>query len=279
MLKRIFGIIIITLGILTFIYPTISSIYNEYVASKMISLYTDNIVTVDDYNEKLDEATEYNSKLTKRTCLITAKNDLKNEQYEKLLNVSGNGIMGYLQIPKISQKLPIYHYSDEESLSAGIGHLHGSSLPVGGIGTNSVLTGHRGLPGNMILTRMDEMDKGDQISIRIYNETLCYEITDIRTVLPTETEGIEINPEKDLLTIITCTPYGINSHRMVVTAERVYIPEEDIQEVSEMEMIIQGTPLTRIYIVIACVLLVITIKVYKRTIKNEKEEKKDEDNP
>lgn len=266
MIKRIFGILCLVFGILAFIYPTVSSIYNEYVASREICIYTDNLVATYDYEDELKQARNYNSKLTKNSCLVSSVNDKKEQLYEDMLNVTDNGIMGFIELPKILQKLPIYHYTDEEALSSGIGHLHGSSLPVGGKGTNTVLTGHRGLPGNMLFTRLDEIEKGDKIYINVFNEKLAYEVTRIVTVLPDETDDIYIDPDKDLLTLITCTPYSINTHRLVITAERIELPEV-IEEVSDIEVIVQATPLTRIYIALAFVILLIVGSIVKKRVR------------
>ncbi|WEV72889.1 class C sortase [Bifidobacterium sp. ESL0790] len=145
-------------------------------------------------------------------------------RYQSLLNVGG-GVMGVIRIPKISLKLPIYHGTSDEVLDRGAGHLYGTSLPVGGASTNSVLTGHRGRPNTLLFTRLDQLDKGDVVYINALDHTFGYQITAIHVVKPTDTHLYKVVPGKDLLTLMTCTPYGVNSHRLVLTAERRPIPK------------------------------------------------------
>ena len=141
--------------------------------------------------------------------------------YASLLDTTGTGVMGSLDIPKIGVELPIYHGTSEEVLSKGIGHLQGSSLPVGGESTHSILTGHRGLPQSKLLTRLDEMEKGDYFFFHVLNETLAYQVTEIQVVKPEEVSILKIQEGQDLASIITCTPYGLNTHRLIVTGKRV----------------------------------------------------------
>lgn len=147
------------------------------------------------------------------------------ENYEEVLNVGG--VMGYVEIPKIDVLLPIYHGTSDEVLEKGVGHIESTSLPVGGTFRHSVLTGHRGLPSAELFTRLDEMEIGDLFLIHVLNRTLAYEVDQIKTVLPTELEDIQAIPERDFVTLLTCTPYGINTHRLLVRGSRTtYVPEE-----------------------------------------------------
>ena len=141
--------------------------------------------------------------------------------YESMLNPDGSGVMGYLEIPKISVSLPILHGTGDEVLARGIGHLQGSSLPVGGKGTHAVLTGHRGLPSARLFTDLDQMEETDRFRILTLGEELDYEVSEIRTVLPENTRDLKILPEEDLVTLVTCTPYGVNTHRLLVTGKRI----------------------------------------------------------
>lgn len=272
-MRRTLGFLVIIIGLLAYIYPTVGSIYNAYVASTMVSTYAQHVVEVyskaEDSSVVLEKAQAYNATLPTGVSVVTAKNDEEDEEYESLLAVSGS-LMGYVEIPKISQKLPIYHYANEKSLVNGVGHLKGSSLPVGGIGTNTVLTGHRGLPTSMMFTRLDELEVGDLFYINVLDETLVYQICSITTILPTEVEGITIDPDRDLATLITCTPYGINTHRLVIVGERVNMTEEEVAElerVSDAEVVTKSVPLTRLYVAAAA--SVVLIIGWKATAKKK----------
>ena len=143
------------------------------------------------------------------------------EDYDSLLNLHGSGLMGYVEIPKIDVNLPIYHGTSEEVLQKGVGHLLGSSLPIGGEGFHSVLTSHSGLAGKRLFSDLDQLQRGDVFYLHVLNETLAYQITEINTVLPYETELLQAVPDEDLCTLVTCTPYGVNSHRLLVRGSRV----------------------------------------------------------
>lgn len=168
-------------------------------------------VSLDECKEELREAQNYNSLLA---C------DIRQENYDKLLNPMGNGIMGILWVPKIDVKLPIYHGTSEEVLSQGVGHIYGTSLPVGGDATHCLLAAHRGLPEATLFTHLDEMGIGDLFYLNIMGKLLSYKVCEIQTISPEETEGLQIQAGEDLVSLITCTPYGINTHRLVVTGER-----------------------------------------------------------
>ncbi len=170
------------------------------------------------------------------------------ETYEQQLNMYGTDIMGSLDIPKIQVELPIYHGTTEEVLSNGIGHLEGTSLPIGGENTHSVLTGHRGLPSSKLLVRLDEMKEGDLFFIHTYKEILAYEVDKIRVVKPEDTSWEEIQSGEDRVSIVTCTPYGINSHRLIVTGHRVVYTEGEHRQIKQeipsvRELLITGMPM------------------------------------
>ena len=194
--------------------------------SDAVATYQNAVSKKDDtkLKEIMDNAAAYNDMLYQTGGAVVDNSDteiLSDESYEKQLNISGNGTMGSLDIPKINVELPIYHGTDDTVLSNGIGHLQGTSLPVGGANTHCVLTGHRGLPSSKLLIRLDEMVEGDLFFLRIGNETLAYKVNKIQIVEPEDVSGLQIEAGEDLVTLVTCTPYGINTHRLLVTGKRV----------------------------------------------------------
>ncbi len=212
-------------GFLCCCLPLLLHLYNEKEQQKAVATYQKTVKEKKDTSaEERKEAEDYNSLLFQTQGLQVEGKDkekLSEASYGKLLNPTETGIMGSLDIPKIGAELPIYHGTEEEVLSKGIGHLPGSSLPVGGKSTHSVLTGHRGLPQSKLLTRLDEMEKGDYFFLHVQGETMAYKVTGIQVVKPEEIEVLEIQEGEDLCSIITCTPYGINTHRLIVTGERI----------------------------------------------------------
>lgn len=209
-------------GLSLLLYPTVSDYWNSLHASRAVAEYDENIRNLDEdkYKKMLFNASEYNRALSKRGISFTLLSEQK-EQYEKLLDIGGNGIMGYIEIPNIKVSLPIYHGTDDSVLQIAIGHLDWSSLPVGGESTHCVLSGHRGLPSAKLFTNLDKLTEGDTFVIRVLNEVLTYEVDQILTVEPQEVESLGIENGKDLCTLVTCTPYGINSHRLLVRGHRV----------------------------------------------------------
>ncbi len=188
----------------------------------------------DTLEEALQAAWEYNDQLYQTQGAIVDDVDLlSDENYNAQLDVSGTGVMGSLDIPKIDVNLPIYHGTGEEALSNGVGHLQGTSLPAGGENTHSVLSGHRGLPSSKLLVRLDEMKEGDFFFIRTCGQTLAYKVTEIRVVEPDDTSCLAIEPGEDLASLVTCTPYGLNTHRLVVTGTRVEYKESAYREIEE----------------------------------------------
>lgn len=203
-------------------YPLVSNAWNQRAADRMMveyrkSLWTDG--TEDMMRAVKSEAEGYNQRLMLSGGGMNEKE--AGSDYESMLNPDGSGVMGYLEIPKISVSLPILHGTGDEVLARGIGHLQGSSLPVGGKGTHAVLTGHRGLPSARLFTDLDQMEETDRFRILTLGEELDYEVSEIRTVLPENTRDLKILPEEDLVTLVTCTPYGVNTHRLLVTGKRI----------------------------------------------------------
>lgn len=225
-MKRKFTTILLTLVLLVglgiMLYPSASDYYNSFHQSRAIAHYADAIANIDTetYERLWREAAEYNRKLVGRDNPFVLS-DEEREEYLGLLNYSGDGIMGYINIPKIACELPVYHTTEESVLQIAIGHIEGSSLPVGGESTHSVLSGHRGLPSAKLFSNLDLLGVGDTFIIRVLDETLTYEVDQIRTVLPHELQDLYIEQGRDYCTLVTCTPYGINTHRLLVRGHRV----------------------------------------------------------
>ena len=220
-------LVTLMIGISLLLYPTISDYWNSFHQSRAIAGYAEAVAEMDtvDYEKIWNDAVEYNKELQKRSnhWFLTEE---QQEEYESMLNVSGNGIMGYIEIPLIKVSLPIYHGVDEGILQVAIGHIEGSSLPVGGKGSHCVISGHSGLPSAKLFTDLDQLAEGDIFMLRVLDETLTYEVDQILIVEPNDMSSLEFDEEKDYCTLVTCTPYGINSHRLLVRGHRVANLEE-----------------------------------------------------
>ena len=210
------------IGALLLLYPTISDFWNSFHQSRAIASYAEQVADLDEnaYDRLWEDARIYNKTLGDRMNRFVMAEEQK-KAYAALLNIADNGVMGYIEIPKVRCNLPIYHGSYESFLQVSIGHVPGSSLPVGGESTHCVLSGHRGLPSAKLFTNLDELETGDVFMLRVLDETLTYEVDQIRTVLPNELGDLAIVEGEDYCTLVTCTPYGINSHRLLVRGHRV----------------------------------------------------------
>lgn len=215
-------VLLFVIGLSLLLYPTLSDYWNSLHQSKAISDYADNVADLskENYDELWTAAKSYNASLVPRfnAFLLT---DEQKEQYDSLLNFSGLGIMGYIEIPEINCSLPIYHGTDESVLQIAVGHISWSSLPTGGESTHCVLSGHRGLPSAKLFTNLDKLTEGSVFMLRVLDEVLTYEVDRILTVLPDEVDALQIVEGDDLCTLVTCTPYGINSHRLLVRGHRI----------------------------------------------------------
>lgn len=214
-------------GLFLLLYPTVSDYWNSLHQTRTITGYAENVAQLDrtEYEEMWAAAQRYNRTLSKRENVFALTEEQKRE-YESLLNASGNGVMGIVEIPKIGCTLPIYHGTDDAVLQIAVGHLEWSSLPVGGEGTHCVLSGHRGLPSARLFTNLDQLAVGDRFLLRVLDETLTYEVDQILIVEPQEVAALGITEGGDSCTLVTCTPYGINTHRLLVRGHRV---ENDAQ--------------------------------------------------
>lgn len=210
------------------LYPLVSNYLGERNRSLIETRYTEAVGVLDDtaLTAAREAAVNYNETLQTINGTAYSKETLQQaaESYDALLNVQGDGIMGYVEIPKISVNLPIYHGTEETALDRGLGHLLGSSLPVGGLGTHCVLTGHSGLSGQKMFSDLDQLEIGDVFYLKILNETLAYMVLEISKVVPEDTSKLSIDSVRDSVTLVTCTPYGVNSHRLLVRGERIELP-------------------------------------------------------
>ena len=215
-------ILIFLAGLSLLLYPTVSDYWNSFHQSQAIATYAEQVAQLDekDYSQYWEEANEYNRQLTQRKEIFLL-NEQRQAQYDRLLNPSGTGIMGYVEIPSIKCSLPIYHGTNDAVLQVAVGHLEWTSLPTGGEGTHCVVSGHRGLPSAKLFTDLDKLAKGDLFTLRVLDEILTYEVDQILVVLPSETGALQIEEGQDYCTLVTCTPYGINSHRLLVRGHRV----------------------------------------------------------
>ena len=221
-LSNLMLVLVFLAGLSLLLYPTVSDYWNSFHQSYALSSYSDEVAKLDDnsYQTAWDKARAYNSSLLLNRNRFYMDEEEK-ETYNSLLNVSGKGIMGVIEIPKIKVKLPVYHGTDETVLQVAIGQIEGSSLPVGGMGTHCVVSGHRGLPRAKLFTNLDQIALGDKFMLHVLDETLTYEVDQILVVLPDEMDALNIDPLMDYCTLITCTPYGINTHRLLVRGHRV----------------------------------------------------------
>ena len=209
-------------GLSLLLYPTASDYWNSMHASKAVADYSAEVtqLTQTQYDEIWAAATAYNQSLRDRNGSFYLTDEQK-EQYEALLDVNGTGIMGYIEIPNIKLSLPIYHGTEDSVLQIAVGHLEWSSLPVGGEGTHCVLSGHRGLPSAKLFTNLDQLVEGDTFVLRVLDEVLTYQVDQILIVEPEDTDALKAEEGKDLCTLVTCTPYGVNSHRLLVRGHRI----------------------------------------------------------
>ena len=273
-LLLIISIIFIILGVGIFLYPSISNYLAEKNHIDIIRNYDDLIVKIDEekINEEKEKARIYNENLSGDPVhdpFVIGSGYALPENYKEVLNVSDDGVMGYVEIPKISVYLPIYHGTSDEVLEKGVGHIQNTSVPIGGNSTHSILTGHTGLPNAELFTRLDELGIGDIFYIHVLGDVLTYKVFETKVILPDKIDELRILNGKDYVTLVTCTPYGVNSHRLLVKAERVEYEEYSVTKSTTDE---EGTDTkkespskhyyltgTQIGIVILALILMITV--------------------
>lgn len=265
-------------GFLVLVYPTASDMWNRYRNMQLVTDYNEVLNEVDDsrLQEYWDEAVAFNENHRTNYVKDVFDEDLEYElsnPYDELLNVGGDHIMGYLEIPGIHVRLPIGHGVGEETLLDKVGHVEGTSLPVGGPSTHSVVSAHRGLPTAMLFTDLDQMQVGDRFYYHVLGKTLAYEVDKVFVVLPDEMDVLKIESGKDYSTLLTCTPYGVNTHRLIVRGERVPYVEEQAKrdEVTFLDQVI-GIDV-RVKILIGAFLFILVAIIVSQIAKRRKKRK------
>lgn len=216
----LFGMIVVGLGLIA--YPSVADWWNSFHQTRAVAAYASKIADMshEEYDKILNEAAEYNKQIAE-TGVRWQMSDEEIQEYNSILDITGTGIMAYIDIPKIHVQLPIYHGTDVTILQIAVGHITGSSLPVGGETSHCIVSGHRGLPSAKLFSDLDELVVGDLWTVNVLDQTLTYEVDQIRVVLPTDLKYLEMEDGKDYCTLVTCTPYGVNTHRLLVRGHRV----------------------------------------------------------
>lgn len=223
----ILAVITLIIGLTLLLYPTISNYFNSTKQRRAIYNYVATVETIseEDYSDILEKATQYNAAIAASPPKLMELTDSQRAEYMSILDVTGTGVIGYISIPAADISLPVYHGTSEAVLQVGAGHLEGSSFPIAGDSVHTLISGHRGLPSALLFTNLDMLEVGDTFTMHVLDEAYTYRIYDIETVLPSDLYSLNIQQGKDLCTLITCTPYGINSHRLLIHGERIFIPE------------------------------------------------------
>lgn len=273
--------IILIFFVCLMLYPTIANHWNAYRNKLLATEYNETVNTVN--TKVLDEAYEaakaYNLKHTQNYIEDAFKENIEGydatSEYGKLLNLRGDGVMGYIEIPKLNTKLTIYHGCGEDALSDGCGHVEGTSLPVGGESTHAVLSAHRGLAEAKLFTDLDKLSKGDKFYIHVLNKVLAYEVCDVYDMVdPNDTSELQIEDGRDYVTLLTCTPYAVNTHRLLVRGIRVPYLTDEAEETPTVIESVQNLNIQEIISIIGVILLLIVLLVFRR--KEKKDEKNNE---
>ena len=281
---NIFIILLFLVGAGIFTYPTISNYWNEYRNAQLVTKYNESVSDLsDDQYEKLwQEAEEYNAE-HKVNTIVDAFNEedyVLSHPYDEVLDPNGDGLMGSIEIPKLNLILAIYHGLSTEVLEKGVGHVEGTSLPIGGTSTHAVLAGHRGLPSAKIFTDLDQMKNGDIFLIHVLGKTLAYKVDQIKTVLPEESSELDIIEGGDHVTLVTCTPYGVNTHRLLIRGIRTeYVEPEEEAEETPIQQIAKVDPVKIMIIgLVAMVIMIIIVYIVirRKNRKTEESSRKDE---
>lgn len=227
-------LLIMIAGVGVLMYPTVADWWNKRHMTQAIETYVEQVASMEKTKKEqmLEEARAYNASLNTGVHFLSKeKNPEEYEEYMQILDITGTGIMGYIQIPSIGVNLPIFHSVEDNVLQIAVGHIPGTSLAVGGESTHAVLSGHRGLPSAKLFTDLDQLAEGDVFMINVLDETFTYEVDQIHIVLPSEVSDMAITTGKDYVTLVTCTPYGVNSHRMLVRGHRIDNLPEEVREI------------------------------------------------
>lgn len=275
-LITVFAVLIVVAGAVILLYPVVSNIQFRNSQLELAEYYENQVqeLTEEEIDTMWDECREYNQRLLDSKVQLTDPFDTKaldmeEHPYIDLLNRNGDGAMGSIEIPAISCRLVVYHYTDTDVLAKGVGHLQGTSLPVGGQGTHSVLSGHTGTADKELFTNLDRLSEGDVFYMHVLGKVLAYQIDSKSVVLPNETEGLYIDREKDLVTLVTCTPYGVNSHRLLVRGTR--ISYDEAKKIEQSRGVVSGKTWERQYFyavlagaALAAVIVAVIVFVYRR---------------
>lgn len=272
----VFLVLLLLAGVSLLLYPSLSDYWNSMHQTRAIASYAETVSQLDtaQYDEMWKAAQDYNRSLAQRETAF-ALTDEQKVAYESLLDVSGLGVMGYIEIPEIDCSLPIYHGTEESVLQVAVGHLEWSNLPVGGEGTHCVLSGHRGLPSAKLFTNLDKLAVGDTFLLRVLDEVLAYEVDQILIVEPEQVDVLGIVPGEDYCTLVTCTPYGINTHRLLVRGHRV----ENTPEAARMHVTADATQFDPLLVApvlaIPVLLLLLMILLVPKRRRKSREDKND----
>lgn len=272
----VFLVLLLLAGVSLLLYPSLSNYWNSMHQTRAIASYAETVSQLDtaQYDEMWKAAQDYNRSLAQRETAF-ALTDEQKAAYESLLDVSGLGVMGYIEIPEIDCSLPIYHGTEESVLQVAVGHLEWSNLPVGGEGTHCVLSGHRGLPSAKLFTNLDKLAVGDTFLLRVLDEVLTYEVDQILIVEPEQVDALGIVPGEDYCTLVTCTPYGINTHRLLVRGHRV----ENTPEAARMHVTADATQFDPLLVApvlaIPVLLLLLMILLVPKRRRKSREDKND----
>ena len=272
----VFLVLLLLAGVSLLLYPSLSDYWNSMHQTRAIASYAETVSQLDpaQYDEMWKVAQDYNRSLAQRETAF-ALTDEQKAAYESLLDVSGLGVMGYIEIPEIDCSLPIYHGTEESVLQVAVGHLEWSNLPVGGEGTHCVLSGHRGLPSAKLFTNLDKLAVGDTFLLRVLDEVLTYEVDQILIVEPEQVDALGIVPGEDYCTLVTCTPYGINTHRLLVRGHRV----ENTPEAARMHVTADATQFDPLLVApvlaIPVLLLLLMILLVPKRRRKSREDKND----
>ena len=275
-------ILIFLVGLSVMLYPTVSDYINQKNQSRAVASYSEEVENLSDvdYQAYFDAADDYNRRLAETPDAFYRPEQVSG--YTDTLDISGTGIMGYITIPKIGVELPVYHGTSDGVLQVAAGHLEGSSLPVGGAGTHAVISAHRGLPSAKLFTNLDELEVGDTFTITVLDRVLTYEVDQVSIVLPTETDLLQPVEGKDYVTLMTCTPYGINTHRLLVRGKRIENAENQkhirvTADALRIEPIIVAPALAVPMLLVVLVVMLAVPHLRKR--KNQREENHHEEHP
>lgn len=283
-IPTIIFIFVLIVGVSIMLYPVLISSINAERENKIIKEYSDKVKELREanYNYLFEEARKYNQSLTNDNIVdaFSKDNYEENEEYNKLLNINNDGVIGYIKIPKIDVNIPIYHGTNTKVLERGIGHFEKSSLPVGGDGTHSILSGHRGLPSSRLFSDLNQLQDGDLFYIYVLDQILAYKVDKISIVEPDDIENLKMEEGKDYVTLVTCTPYAINTHRLLVRGTRITYNEEEFKSIktnkklSTSDITLIGGLVTVAIIIISSTVIIKKIKIYNKTHPIVKKEKK-----